>query len=279
LAAESPPATAGEVISADGTKLAFRAWPKDRADLAFAVVHGFGEHSGRYERFAAGMAAHGMSTYAVDLRGHGNSPGQRGYIDSWSQWTDDASAFVKHVEAIAGTEVIPLGHSFGGATVLSTVLAGKLPTSKRFIISSPALRVKVAVPGWKITLGNAASKLVPRFALDAPAHGALLSRIPEVIHGYDHDPLVHSKMSSRLYTEWQQATSDIAARAAQIKIPFLIVAGSGDNLIDPDGSRELHARSPSTSELKIFEGRLHEPFNDLGSEEVFQVIADWLRKK
>jgi alpha-beta hydrolase superfamily lysophospholipase len=279
LAAESPPATAGEVISADGTKLAFRAWPKDRADLAFAVVHGFGEHSGRYQRFATGMAAHGMSTYAVDLRGHGNSPGQRGYIDSWSQWTDDVSAFVNHVEAIAGTEVIPLGHSFGGVTVLSTVLAGKLPTCKRFIISSPALRVKVAVPGWKTTLGNAASKLAPRFALDAPAHGALLSRIPEVIQGYDHDPLVHGKMSSRLYTEWQQATRDIAARTAQIKIPFLIVAGSEDNLIDPDGSRELHTRSPSTSELKIFEGRLHEPFNDLGSEEVFQVIADWLRKK
>jgi alpha-beta hydrolase superfamily lysophospholipase len=243
------------------------------------VVHGFGEHSGRYERFATGMAAHGMSTYAMDLRGHGNSPGQRGYVDAWSQWTDDASAFVRQIEAIAGTEVVPLGHSFGGATVLSTVLAGKLPKSKRFIVSSPALKVKVAVPGWKITLGNAMSKLMPRFALDAPAHGSLLSRIPEVAEAYDHDPLVHGRMSSRLYTEWQQATRDIVARAGQIKIPFLILAGSDDNLIDPAGSRDLHAQAPLTSELRVFEGRLHEPFNDLGSAEVFQVIADWLRKK
>lgn len=279
MAAESPSAIAGTVDSADGTKLAYRGWPTPGAALTFAVVHGFGEHSARYERFAAGMAAHGMSTYALDLRGHGNSPGQRGYVDAWSQWTDDASAFVRHVEATAGTEVVPLGHSFGGATVLSTVLAGKLPKSRRFIVSSPALKVKVAVPGWKVTLGNAMSKVMPRFALDAPAHGALLSRIPEVVEAYDHDPLVHGKMSSRHYTEWQRATKDIATRAGQIKIPFLILAGSDDNLIDPQGSRDLHAQAPAMSDLQIFDGRLHEPFNDLGSEEVFQVIADWLRKK
>lgn len=279
MAAESPSELAGTVVSADGTKLAYRAWLKQGADVTFAVVHGFGEHAGRYERFATGMGALGMSTYAVDLRGHGQSPGQRGYVDSWSQWTDDASAFVQQVEATTGTEVVPLGHSFGGATILSTVLAGKLSKSKRFIVSSPALKVKVAVPGWKITLGNAASKLMPRFALDAPAHGSLLSRIPEVAEAYDHDPLVHGKMSSRLYTEWQQATKDIVARAGQIKIPFLILAGSDDNLIDPAGSRDLHAQAPKMSELHVFEGRLHEPFNDIGNEEVFQMIADWLRKK
>jgi alpha-beta hydrolase superfamily lysophospholipase len=99
------------------------------------------------------------------------------------------------------------------------------------------------------------------------------------VDAYDHDPLVHGKMSSRLYTEWQQATTDIAAGAGQIKIPFLILAGSDDNLIDPEGSRELHAHAPNMSELTVFEGRLHEPFNDLGSDAVFQVIADWLRKK
>jgi alpha-beta hydrolase superfamily lysophospholipase len=279
LAAESPPAIAGTVASKDGTKLAYRAWPKPGAAITFAVVHGFGEHSGRYERFAEGMGARGMSTYAVDLRGHGNSPGQRGYVDSWSQWTDDASAFVRHVEQTSGTEVVPLGHSFGGATMLSTVLAGKLPSSKRFIVSSPALKLKVAVPGWKITLGNATSRLVPRFTLDTPTHGQLLSRIPEVAKAYDHDPLVHGKMSSRLYSEWQQATKDIAAHASQIKIPFLILAGSDDHLIDPAGSRELHAKTSSMSELHVFDGRLHEPFNDVGSEEVFQVIADWLHKK
>ena len=278
MAAESPPAVTGSFDAPDGTKLVYRAWLQEGAKITFAVVHGFGEHSGRYERFAAGMSRHGMSTYALDMRGHGNSPGQRGYVDSWSQWTDDVSAFVRHVETLGDTEVVPLGHSFGGATTLSTALAGKMPTSKRFIVSSPALKLKVVVPGWKITLGNATSRLIPRFSMETPTHGPHLSRIPEVAEAYDKDPLVHGKMSSRLYTEWRKATIDILTRAGQIKIPFLIIAGANDALIDPEGSRKLHAQAPSTSELKIFEGRLHEPFNDIGSEEVFQFIADWIKK-
>ena len=268
--------TEGSVNSADGTKLAYRAWAQPGTEITFAVTHGLGEHAGRYARFAEGMSKHGMSTYALDLRGHGKSPGQRGYVDAWAQWTDDVSAFVSHVEGIAGGEVVPVGHSFGGAALLSTVLMDKLPNSKRFIVSSPALKVKVAVPRWKITLGDVASRVMPRFALDSPANGPYLSRIREVVEAYDHDPLVHSKISSRLYTEWQAAIKDIFARVGQIKVPFLILAGSDDELIDPEGSRLLHEKARSTSTLHVLEGRYHEPFNDVGSDEVFQLIADWL---
>ena len=273
---ESTLAAAGSIKSADGTKLAYRAWPKAGANITFAVVHGLGEHAGRYARFAAAMANHGMSTFALDLRGHGESDGQRGHVDSWSQWTDDVSAFVKHVEGIAGTEVAPLGHSVGGAALLSTVLAGKLPNSKRFAVSSPALKLRLQAPAWKTALAPFASKIVPRLAMDNEVDPATVSRIPEVVAAYRNDPLVHSRISSRMYTEWQSATVDILGRADQIKIPFLILAGTADPLIDPDGSRRLHERAPSLSELHLLEGRYHELFNDLGSDEVFQLIADWV---
>ena len=276
MAAEKTLDTEGTVDSADGTKLAYRAWPNPGAQIAFAIVHGLGEHAGRYERFARGMAKHGMETFAVDLRGHGKSPGQRGHVDAWSQWTDDAAAFVKHVGTIARGEVVPVGHSFGGATMLSTVLAGKLPTSKRFIVSSPALKVKVAVSGWKTTLGSVASNVVPRLALDNEISPRLVSRIPEVVEAYRTDPLVHKKISSRLYTEWQAAAKYILEHAGEIKIPFLILAGTDDGLIDPKGSEELHRRAASTSELKLLEGRYHEPFNDRDNEEVFALIAKWI---
>jgi alpha-beta hydrolase superfamily lysophospholipase len=174
--------------------------------------------------------------------------------------------------------VIPLGHSFGGATMLSTVIAGKLPQSKRFILSSPALKVKVAVPGWKITLGNATSKIVPRLALDNEVDAKLVSRIPEVVEAYRNDPLVHSKISSRLYVEWRKAAKYDLEHAGEIKIPFLILAGTDDGLIDPQGSEELHRRSASMSELKLLQGRYHEPFNDRDNEDVFALIAGWLAK-
>jgi acylglycerol lipase len=276
--AESAVAGTGSLKSADGTKLAYRAWPKAGSTTTFGVVHGLGEHSGRYARFAEAMAKHGMSTYALDLRGHGESDGQRGHVDSWSQWTDDVSAFIKHVEGLAGTEVVPLGHSFGGAALLSTVLAGKLPNSKRFAVSSPALKLRLQAPAWKTAVAPFASKIVPRLAMDNEVDPATVSRIPEVVAAYRNDPLVHSRISSRMYTEWQNATADILARAAQIKIPFLILAGTADPLVDPQGSRRLHELAPSLSDLHLLEGRYHEPFNDLGSDEVFQLVADWVHR-
>jgi acylglycerol lipase len=207
--------------------------------------------------------------------GWASMPADTGHVDSWSQWTDDASAFVKHVEAIAGGEVVPLGHSFGGAVMLSTVLAGKLTRSRRFIVSSPALRLKVVVPGWKIGLARVTSTIVPRLVLDNQVDPGTVSRIPEVVEAYRNDPLVHSKISSRLYAEWLAATHDILVRAGDITIPFLILAGTDDRLIDPRGSEELHEKAP-VSELQMLQGRYHEPFNDIGSEEVFDLIARWL---
>ena len=271
-------AAEGELTSADGTRLAYRAWPHPQATHTFAVAHGLGEHSGRYEAFARAMGARGMATYAVDLRGHGKSDGQRGHVDSWNQWTDDIAAFVSLVEGQASGEVIPVGHSFGGAAMLSAALAGKLKNARRFIVSSPALKLKVTVPGWKVSLGDFTSRVVPRVAMSNEVDPTTVSRIPEVVEAYRNDPLVHSMISSRMFTEWRRATEDILASAGQITIPFLILAGDSDRLVDPSGSEQLHAKSQAKSTLHMLPGRYHEPFNDLGSEEVFDILASWVKR-
>ena len=278
MAAESALAAQGTLHSPDGTTLAFRAWPQPAAKVTFAVVHGLGEHGGRYERFAAGLARYQMATYAVDLRGHGQSAGQRGHVDSWSQWVDDAAAFVAYVESQTEEEVVPVGHSFGGAVMLSTVLSGKLKRARRFVVSSPALKLRVSVPAWKSGGAKVLSRIAPRLAMDNEVDPATVSRIPEIVSAYRMDPLVHGKISGRLFEEWRRASAESLARAHQIKIPFLILAGTDDLLVDPAGSQELRTRSASTSELKLLPGRYHEPFNDLGSDEVFAAIADWLNR-
>jgi acylglycerol lipase len=276
LAPESAEASKGSLTSPDGTRLAYRAWPVSDANLSFAVIHGHGEHSGRYERFARGMAARRMATYAVDLRGHGESAGQRGHVDSWLQWVDDAASFVKHVENETTGEVVPLGHSFGGVVMLSAARAEKLSRARRFIVSNPALRLTKEVPGWLSTVSKGLSVVAPRLALSNNVDAATVSRIPEVVEAYRTDPLVHGKITTRLYAEWRRASRDNLDHAGDIKLPFLILAGTADPLIDPEISRELHRRAPA-SELRMLDGRYHEPFNDLGSEEVFDVIASWLR--
>jgi alpha-beta hydrolase superfamily lysophospholipase len=277
LAPDGAATTLESLRSADGTKLAYRRWEVPNARATFAVLHGLGDHSGRYARFAAAMAQLGFATYAVDLRGHGQSDGQRGHVDSWAQWIEDAAVFVSHVEREASGEVVPLGHSFGGALMLSTVRAGKVPRAHRFVLSSPALRLRVAVPAWKTNLAKVTSRLAPRLSLSNEVDAGTISRIPEVVEAYRTDPLVHGKISTRMFGEWQRAAAENLEHAGEIKLPFLILAGTADALIDPEGSKELHRRA-TTSELHLLEGRYHEPFNDRGSDEVFSVIADWLRK-
>jgi acylglycerol lipase len=241
-------------------------------------VHGHGEHSGRYERFAQGMAAQGMSTYAVDLRGHGESAGQRGHVDSWSQWVDDAATFIAHVQSQTEHEVVPLGHSFGGVVLLSTIRSGRLTRTRRFILSSPALRLRAKVSPLLNRAANILSVVAPSLALSNQVDARTVSRIPEVVEAYRTDPLVHNKITARLYSEWRRAIQENLEHAADIKVRFLILAGTADPLIDPAGSRELHERAPRMSELRFLEGRYHEPFNDVGSGEVFALIADWLRR-
>jgi acylglycerol lipase len=173
---------------------------------------------------------------------------------------------------------VPVGHSFGGAVMLSTVRSGKLAHARRFVLSSPALKLKAKVPAWKTSLGKVMANVAPRLAIENEVDAGTVSRIPEVVAAYRADPLVHGKISSRLYAEWQRAARENIEHAGDIKIPFLILAGTADRLIDFEGSRQLHERAPAMSELRLLEGRYHEPFNDLGDEEVFALIAEWLGK-
>ncbi len=263
--------------SPDGTRLAYRRWPVASANVTFAVIHGLGEHAGRYDRFARGMARFGMETYAVDLRGHGGSAGPRGHVDSWDRWVSDAAAFIAHVKGQGDHEVIPVGHSFGGAVLLSTVLARKLPRTRRFVLSSPALKLKIEVPGWKAAAGRLADRVAPRLALSNEVDPSVVSRLPEVVEAYRTDPLVHHRITSRTFAEWKRAAAENLSRAGEIDLPFLILAGSADRLVDPQGSVLLHQRAPRVSRLHLLEGRYHEPFNDRDSDEVFALIAGWVK--
>jgi acylglycerol lipase len=266
----------GSLHSADGTKLFWRSWEVASPTATFAVVHGLGEHSGRYARFAEAMAARGYSTFAVDLRGHGQSEGPRGHVDSWNDWVKDVEQFVgMAAEHPSAGEVIPLGHSFGGVVVLSAVIRDVV-TTRRFALSNPALQVKVKVPGWKLSIGRLTSSLVPKLTLSNEVDPAAVSRDPAVVQAYRDDPLVHSKISSRLFTEWNAASAEVMSRAAEIKTPFLLIVGDADPLIDPQGSFELDRRATGAPhQLRSYAGRYHEPFNDLDSDEIFDDLASW----
>ncbi len=244
--------------------------------LTLAVIPGHGEHAGRYDVLARAMANHAIATYALDIRGHGRSDGARGHTMSWDDVIGDAVTFHSMVKAAASGEVVPLGHSVGGSILLSAIIRGRLQPA-RFVVSSPALRVRARVPAWKLTLGRGASRFTPSLAMSTELNADHISRDPTVVAAYRADPLTHDRMSVRFYTEWQAANAEIMARAGEIKLPFLATHGSDDRIIDPLATEEFVKRSASPAkQLKIYPGAYHEPYNDINREEVFADLAGWL---
>jgi len=263
-------------MSRDGTRLAWRAWPVPAPRAVLAVVHGLGEHSGRYARLAEAMAPRGYATYAVDLRGMGRSEGRRGHVDRWRQWIDDCAAFHDLVrERSEDVEVVPLGHSFGGVVVASAVQSGAVRPS-RFVLSNPAFRPAVVVPGWKLLLGRVSSGLVPTLTLGNEVDPGLISRDPAVAVEYAADPLVHDRISSRLFTEWVAASEGAITHAAEVAVPCLLIVSEDDRIIDREGGLEFARRAGARAKVLRYPDRYHEPFNDLDAEEVFADLATWL---
>jgi alpha-beta hydrolase superfamily lysophospholipase len=266
----------GTLASRDGVRLAWRAWTVPSPKAVLAIVHGLGEHSGRYAGLAEAMAGRGFDCFAVDLRGMGRSEGRRGHVDRWQQWVDDCAAFHAMVAARSdGLEVVPVGHSFGGVLVASAVLLGAV-RPRRFVLSNPAFRPAVRVPGWKLLLGRASSAVVPTLALGNEVDPALVSRDPAAVAAYREDPLVHDRISSRLFTEWVAASDRALSRAGELEAPLLLIVSEDDRIIDREGGLEFARRAGAGAKVLSYAGRYHEPFNDLGSEEVFADLAAWL---
>ena len=243
----------------------------------FAVIHGLGEHSGRYESFASAMAKRQFSTFAVDLRGMGKSEGTRGHVESWSEWVQDAAALVAMIQdhPSAG-EVIPVGHSFGGVVLLSAVIREAILV-RRFVLSSPALQPKVRIPTWKLKLGRLTSSLLPRLTMSNEVDPSTVSRDPAVVRAYQTDRLVHDKISSRLFTEWTAACDEAYRPANEIRTPFLLILGEADRLVDPAGGHRLADLVGASAQVTVkqYPERYHEPFNDLDAGQVFDDLAEW----
>jgi acylglycerol lipase len=251
----------------------------DKPVVWLVIAHGLGEHSGRYDRLARALSAHAIGCCAVDLRGMGESQGRRGHLDRWQQWVDDFATLYRSVlEEADGEEVVPLGHSFGGVVVTTAVLHREI-TPQRFVLSNPAFQAAIKVPAWKLRLARVANRVVPMLTMSNGVDPSALSRDPAAVEEYRADKLVHDRLSARLATEWMAASQEALARAAEIDVPFLLIVGSDDRLIDPQGAAEFSARATADHTLRLYQGRYHEPFNDLDSEEVFADLAAWLLRR
>lgn len=245
-----------------------------------AIVHGIGEHSGRYGYLVPRLVDRGFAVAGLDNRGHGRSGGTHGHIDTWTEYREDVHTFLHYIEAkFLRLPVFLYGHSLGALIVTDYVLFHPEGIDG-LIVSGHPLRPTGAVKPVLVLLARLLSRYMPKVSFDLGVDDNALSRDAEVVKAYREDPLVHRHVTARWGTETLAAVDRVRARASEIRMPLLVLHGGADKINSVEGSRELFEKVASTDkQLIIYPGGSHEPHNDLDRERVASDVIEWVLER
>ena len=263
--------------AADGWQLFERVWRRSMPRAAVVLVHGYAEHSGRYEHVAERLVNHGYAVYALDLRGHGRSEGKRAFVRSMDELVADVRDLLNRVrQREPGLPLFLLGHSMGGA-IVGRLLVDSQPEIAGVILSGAVLRGGRGFDTVAQEVFIALGRLFPRLPL-SKLGSEVISRDPAVREQYDNDPLVYrGRMAAGTFSAIVRAAKVIDRRMESITLPLLILHGGADALISPEGSEQLYKRAGSQDKtLKIYDGLFHEVLNEPEKEQVIYDIVVWL---
>lgn len=254
----------------DGLTQLRRHWPVASAKSAVLLVHGIGEHSGRYEHVGAHLAARGFDTLTFDNRGYGQSGGRRAYVRNFSQYLDDVEDLLAERRSL-DVPVVLFGHSLGGL-IATDYLVGHRSQPHLAVLSSPAL--SAVVPAWQRITAPTVGRLLPKVFVPQKISGSILSRDPEVAAAYENDPLVIKGATAGLGNEIFKAMQRAMAGIEDISVPTYVFHGADDTLVPPSASEPL-ATLPGFTR-KVWPGLLHECMNEPEQVEVMNAVADWI---
>lgn len=271
----TPSQTPSDFTCADGTVLAFRHWPCTPARAQILLIHGLGEHCGRYASLAAALNTQGFDVIAYDHYGHGRSSGRRGHLGRDTQLVDHlVEVWAELARRFPAMPRILLGHSLGGLIAASAVAHGRL-TPHALVLSSPALAIDVAP--WQQLALKVLPQLVPNLALPNGVDPRLLAHDPEVARAYRADPLVSRWLCVRLGEFVIKEGAAVIARAPDWRVPTLLLYAGDDRLVSPRGSAAFAARAPTSFvQARCFPGLYHEIFNE-PDEAPRQALNAWLK--
>jgi alpha-beta hydrolase superfamily lysophospholipase len=268
----------------DGTAAYVRVWPVDDGVArrgSILLVHGLGEHVGRYDHVAARLTALGLEVCGYDLRGHGRSEGERGSLPHDDALLADLRFVFEDLDRRAravGDDAPPLllGHSLGG-TIAAAGTAGGWVAPRALVLSSPALALPVSRP--RAAVLALARRLIPDRALPNALPVDKLSHEPGEVAAYRADPLVHDRVTPRMYGFLTDAGAATRRDAARIGVPTLLLVAGDDGIVAARGSRELAAAlAPGIGTLHDYDGLYHELFNEREPDRgrVLDDLGAWL---
>ncbi len=262
--------------ASDGTALQYYEQTSDNPRAVVCLVHGMGEHMGRYAHVADYFNSKCFHVIGFDQRGHGLSQGKRGHTPSYDLLQESVSHLIETASSrYHGLPVFLYGHSMGGNLVLNYAIRnGK--GIKAVIGSSPYLRLSFEPPKWKTGLASLVKNILPGLQQPTGLDTAMLSHDQAVVAAYKADPLVHDKITPSFFLSVHEAGEWAVAHAAELKVPGLIFHGDGDKITSSKATEEFARNSGGKAEAKIFSKLYHETHNEPEKEQVLSYVAGWM---
>jgi alpha-beta hydrolase superfamily lysophospholipase len=261
-------------------RLYIRGWePDKKAKAVVALVHGLGEHTGRYAHVGEALTKAGYALVGFDLRGHGRSGGPRGDIPDYESLMNDIADFLGRLRV--RYPKLPLflyGHSLGGNQVLNFGLRRR-PKIQGVIATAPWLRLASKPSAAKMALARIMNSIAPGLPQKSGLETAAISHDPEIVRLYDRDPLVHDRISARLFTSAYDAGLWALDHAADFPLPLLLMHGTADRLTSAEASHEFARRAGKRATWHAWAGCYHEIHNEPGKARVFKVMIAWMDGK
>ena len=269
-----------QLATGTGRMLFRRAWLPEQPERVLLVVHGFAEHSGRYEHFGAWFAARGCAVHAYDHQGHGRSEGVRGHVRRFGDFLDDLDAMLAAVRAEhPGLRPQLVGHSMGGLIVAAS-LCERAPDVAGAVTSGAALAISDDLSRGRILAARALRRVAPRLALASGLDPEGLSKDPEVVRAYVEDPLVFRRMTTSLAVELMGAIERTAGSADRVRAPLLMLHGEEDPICPVAGTRRFFERLVvEPRRIQTYPGLRHEIFNEPEHARVFEDVLAWIQAR
>ena len=266
-----------EITAEDGTLLRGTCWVPENVERVLLLVHGLGEHIGRYQHVAGYFNARNTAVLGTDARGHGKSDGKRGHALNYDVLMADVKLSVENAtNQFPGVPIIIYGHSMGGNLVANYILRHDSQPFAGAILSSTWFKLAFEPPAFKVALGKLMSGIYPAFTQDNELDANDLSRDPAVVRAYEDDPLVHSKISASMFFHVYEAGYWALENADKLNIPVLVTHGSIDKLTSAEASKEFADKAGANATFQIWEGMPHEPHNDPEKEKVLECWNSWI---
>jgi alpha-beta hydrolase superfamily lysophospholipase len=268
----------GDFAGAGGCRIYWQAWlPEDASRGALLVVHGYGEHGGRYRTLVDYFVPRGWAVYALDHRGHGRSQGPRGHVRRFAEYVSDLHAFrIRVADDMKEKPIVLVGHSMGGLIAIHYA-AEHADGLSGLVLSSPALGLVDGPGAFRVGLARLLSVVLPRASFRGNVDPAVLSRDGAVGRAYAADPLVHGIATARFFVAFQSAIEEAHELASEVRMPVLVLLSGADRLVDAKAAEAFTARIPDECrELIVYPELYHELFNETEKEKVFADLERWL---